>query len=222
MKILLAEDDDFLADGISMALRFSGNYVDRIQTGGEAQRACDSQNYDVIVLDLDLPDMDGLELLQRLRTSGLVTPVLIVTARDAIDDRVRGLDYGANDYLVKPFHLKEFEARVRALNRVSKWSNRTRIRCGSLSFDPELRTATVGSERIYLAPREISVLELLLQRNGRIVTRDDLSAHLSSWDDDLTSNAMDIVIHRLRRKLRDSQTKIETHRGLGFSLRSDS
>ncbi len=221
MKILLAEDDDFLADGISMALRFSGYSVDRLKTGNEVESACADNMYDVIVLDLGLPDKDGLDVLQSLRARGIGTPVLIVTARDAIDDRVRGLDCGANDYLVKPFHLKEFEARLRVLNRVSKWSNRTQIKCGELSFDPELRTAIVGSVKLDLTPREFSTLEILLQRNGRIVTRDDLSEHLSTWEEDVTSNAMDIVIHRLRRKLRNSRTTIETHRGLGFSLRAN-
>lgn len=221
MRILLAEDDQFLADGIAMALQLSGHCVDFACTGAEADDAVGRNKYDVIILDLGLPKLDGLEVLRRMRERGNTSPVLVVTARDAIDDRVRGLDLGANDYLVKPFHLKELEARLRAIVRVQKWSNRTQIKCGELNFDPSDRTVTVCGERLNFTPRELAALETLLQRNGRIVTRDQLCDCLGDWEEDITANAIDILVHRLRKKLENSGATIETHRGLGFSLRSN-
>lgn len=220
MRILLAEDDEFLADGIAMALKHSGHSVDVAYTGPEADTASGITNYDAIILDLGLPKMDGLEILHRLRNRGNTSPVLIVTARDGIDDRVRGLDLGANDYLVKPFHLKELEARLRAMFRATHWSNRTTIKCGSLVYEPLDRNVTMNGEQLILAPRELAALELLMQRAGRVVTRDCMSEQLSEWDDVMTSNAMDIVIHRLRKKIESSGAVIETRRGLGFTLRA--
>lgn len=220
MRILLAEDDEFLADGIAMALRYSGHTVDHARTGPEADIASGVTAYDAIILDLGLPQMDGLEILRRMRARGNTSPVLIVTARDALDDRVRGLDLGANDYLVKPFHLRELEARLRAMFRATHWSNRTEVKCGSLTFEPQDRTATIDGEELNLSPRELAALEILIQRNGRVVSRSCMSEHLSDWDDDMTSNAIDIVIHRLRKKLENSGATIETRRGLGFFLKA--
>lgn len=220
MRILLAEDDEFIADGIAMALKISGHSVELARTGPEADAASGVTTYDAIILDLGLPYLDGLEILRRLRSRGNTSPVLIVTARDALDDRVRGLDLGANDYLVKPFHLKELEARLRAMVRSTRWSNRTEVKCGSLTFDPQDRTATINGDEVNLSPRELAALEILIQRNGRVVSRTCMSDHLSDWDDDITSNAIDIVIHRLRKKIENSGAVIETRRGLGFSLKA--
>ncbi|MDZ4836833.1 MAG: response regulator transcription factor [Candidatus Melainabacteria bacterium] len=223
MRILLAEDDEFLADGIAMALRYSGHSVDHARTGPEADAATGGTVYDAIILDLGLPRIDGMEILQRMRERGNTSPVLIVTARDAIDDRVRGLDLGANDYLVKPFHLRELEARLRAMFRAKNWSNLNAVKCGALMFDAEDRSATIHGERLSLSPRELAALEIMMQRNGRVVSRAYLSEHLSEddWEDDITSNAIDIIIHRLRKKIENSGAVIETHRGLGFSLRAN-
>lgn len=221
MRILLAEDDEFLADGVTMALKDSGYFVDRVRTGAEADVAAGITSYDVIILDLGLPTMDGLDVLQRLRARGNTSPVLIVTARDGFDDRVRGLDLGANDYLVKPFYLPELEARIRALLRNEKWSNRKQITCGQLCFDTSERSATASGEPLNLSARELAVLELLLQRNGRVVSKGQIAEHLSDWEADISYNAIDIIIHRLRKKIESCGVAIETHRGLGYTLKAD-
>lgn len=221
MRILLAEDDEFLAAGVSMALKDSGYFVDHVRSGSEADIAAGITAYDVIILDLGLPKMDGLDVLQRLRSRGNTSPVLIVTARDGFEDRVRGLDLGANDYLVKPFYLPELEARIRALLRNEKWSNRTSILCGQLTFDTVDRAAHVGGTPLNLSARELAVLEILLQRKGRLVSKGQISEHLSDWDADITYNAIDIIIHRLRKKIENSDVVIETHRGLGYTLKAD-
>lgn len=221
MRILFAEDDEFLAGGVAMALRDTGYSVDHVKDGAEADVATNFTNYDLIILDLGLPKMDGLEVLQRLRQRGNRSPVLIVTARDSFDDRVRGLDLGANDYLVKPFYLPELEARIRALLRNEKWSNQTEIVCGNVSFNTVDRSVTILGEPLALSSRELSVLEILFQRKGRIVSKGQLSEHMSDFDGDISYNAIDIIIHRLRKKLEVANIVIETHRGVGYSLKSN-
>ncbi len=218
MRILYAEDDDFLAGGVAMALRDTGYSVDHVRSGPEADLAANVTNYDLIILDLGLPKMDGLEVLQRLRQRGNRCPVLIVTARESCDDRVRGLDLGANDYLVKPFHLPELEARIRALLRNEKWSNQMEITCGNIRFDTVERYATISGASLALSARELSVLEILLQRKGRIVSKEQLASHLSDFDADVSHNAIDIIIHRLRKKLESANVNVETHRGVGYRL----
>lgn len=220
MRILLAEDDEFLAAGVSMALKDSGYFVDHVRTGPEADVAAGITAYDVIILDLGLPKMDGLDVLQRLRSRGNTSPVLIVTARDGLEDRVKGLDLGANDYLVKPFYLPELEARIRALLRNERWSNRTKIACGQLSFDTVDRNATIGDAALNLSARELAVLEILLQRKGRLVSKGQICEHLSDWEGDLSYNAIDIIIHRLRKKIENAEVIIETHRGMGYTLKA--
>ncbi len=221
MRILLAEDDEFLAAGVSMALKDSGYFVDHVRTGPEADMAAGITSYDVIILDLGLPKMDGMDVLQRLRSRGNTSPVLIVTARDGLDERVRGLDLGANDYLVKPFYLPELEARIRALLRNERWSNRTKITCGQLSFDTVDRNATIDDAPLNLSARELSVLEILLQRKGRLVSKGQICEHISDWEGDLSYNAIDIIIHRLRKKLENAGLLIETHRGMGYTLKAN-
>jgi two-component system OmpR family response regulator len=216
MRILLAEDDDYLADAISMALRDGGYSVDKVATGTDADQAVNSSSYDLLILDLGLPALDGLEVLKRLRGKGQTLPVLILTARDSLQDRVNGLDLGANDYLTKPFDLPELEARIRALLRKDRWGNRTSISHGDLQFDTVCRQVTLNDELVELSARELAVLEILLQRIGRVVTKRQLAEHLSSWEMEVTYNAIEIVIHRLRKKLEPSGIKLRTMRGLGY------
>ncbi len=216
MRILLAEDDDYLADAISMALRDGGYSVDKVASGTDADQAVNSSNYDLLILDLGLPALDGLEVLKRLRGKGQPLPVLILTARDSLQDRVNGLDLGANDYLTKPFDLPELEARIRALLRKDRWGNRTTISHGDLQFDTVSRQVTLKEELVELSARELAVLEILLQRVGRVVTKRQLAEHLSSWEMEVTYNAIEIVIHRLRKKLEPSGINLRTMRGLGY------
>lgn len=216
--ILLAEDDQFLSDGLSRTLRHSGYKIDQARNGLDAEAAMLANQYDLVILDLGLPDVDGLTVLAKLRREGKALPVLILTARDAPDDRIRGLDLGANDYLCKPFNMGELEARIRALIRKEKWANRTAISVGSLVFDTVANKVFVEDQPLDLSAREYLVLEMLLQRKGRVVMKTDLIEHLGNLEKDMTTNALDIVIHRLRKKLDDSGCVIQTVKGLGFII----
>jgi len=220
MRILLAEDDDFLAGGIALALRDSGYAVDHVKTGPDADLAVSVTSYDLMVLDLGLPKLDGTAVLQRLRGRGQSTPVLILTARDSLGDRVGGLDLGANDYMTKPFELPELEARIRALIRKDAWSNQVTVQCGDLTFDTVERRAFCHGSPLDLSAREVAVLELLLQRLGKLVSKRSLAEHLSSWEIDVTFNALEIIVYRLRRKLGGSGVTIRTARGLGYIVES--
>lgn len=217
MRILLAEDDRFLADGLCLVLRDSGFCVDHTDNGSDADLALSSINYDLLVLDLGLPGIDGLEVLRRLRQRGRQLPVLILTARDQLDDRVQGLDSGANDYLTKPFQIRELEARIRALIR-GTWQNRTTIAVGNLSFDTTSRTVYLNDKIVELTPRELAVLELLIKNRGSIVYKERICDQLSSWDTDLTNNALDIAVHRLRKRLSNSGFNIRTLRSVGYII----
>lgn len=201
MRILLAEDDEYLAEAIALALRDGGYALDKVASGSDADAAVHASPYDLLILDLGLPQMDGLEVLKRLRSRGQPVPVLILTARDSLADRVNGLDLGANDYLTKPFDLPELEARIRALIRKNRWDNQTIIKHGSIEFDTNGRQVTVDNHVVELSARELATLELLLQRVGKVVTKRQLSEHLSSWEMEVTNNAIEIIIHRLRKKL---------------------
>lgn len=216
MRILLAEDDNYLSEAIALALRDAGYSVDRVAAGEETDHAVKSCSYDLLILDLGLPGLDGLEVLKRMRGRGQAAPVLILTARDSLQDRVRGLDLGANDYLTKPFDLPELEARIRALIRKDLWSNRTIVKHGSLEFDTVDRHLTINGELVELSARELATLEILLQRVGMIVTKAQLAEHLSNWEMEITHNAIEIIIHRLRKKLENSDLSLRTIRGLGY------
>jgi len=218
MKILIAEDDLLLADGLSIVLRDNGYVVDVISNGIDADAALHSTNYELLILDLGLPRMDGLEVLKRLRSRGQSLPVLILTARDQLADRVAGLDCGANDYITKPFEVPELEARVRAFLRRDLWSNRSEIKFGALCFNTGARTVTVAQQPLELSAREIAVLEILLQRLGRMVSKEQLTDLLSDWDSDVTSNAVAIAVHRLRKKLEEFGITVRASRGLGYRL----
>ncbi|HEY9787679.1 MAG TPA: response regulator transcription factor [Candidatus Obscuribacterales bacterium] len=218
MRILLAEDDHFLADGLSMVLRDNGYAVDVAVNGRDADEALIDGPYDLVILDLGLPVLDGIEILKRLRMRGQAMPVLILTARDSLEDRVSGLDLGANDYMTKPFQLPELEARVRALLRKDQWANKTLVHFGSLCYDTVARVASIGDEVLDLSARELAVLEIMLQRLGRIVSREQLTDLLSTWDAEVTANAVGISVHRLRKKLEQHGLTIRAVRGLGYRI----
>jgi two-component system OmpR family response regulator len=216
MYILLAEDDEFLSDGISMALRDNGYRVDHAKTGPDAEAAAKTVPYDLMILDLNLPLRDGREVLQNLRKEGHGVPILILTAYGTTEDRIKGLDLGANDYMTKPFDLGELEARVRALLRAANWNNRSTINLGSLTFDTVARRAFVADQEIELAARELAVLEFLLQNSSRVVTKQQLTDYLAGLDGEISNNALDILICRLRKKIDNSNCAIRTIRGLGY------
>lgn len=217
MRILLAEDDPVIADGICRALRRGGCAVDHVADGMEADVALASQAYDLLILDLGLPRMNGIDVLKRLRARKSAQPVLILTAQDGVDDRVRGLDAGADDYLTKPFALPELEARVRALTRRGTGQPRC-IEIGQLSYDQADRVVKIGGQLVDLSAREVGLLEIFLLRVGRLVSKDQLVDHLCGWGEEVSSNAIEVYVHRLRKKLEDSGVRIVTVRGLGYCL----
>lgn len=218
MRILVAEDDAILADGVTRTLRQSGYAVDWVNNGAEADSALDTDNFDLLILDIGLPKVSGLDVLKRLRARDSRLPVLILTALDGVHDRVRGLDAGADDYLAKPFDLSELEARVRALVRRGMAGGPTLLRHGPLTYDQVGRVARLGGEALDLSAREISLLEIFLQRAGRLVSKDQLVSHLCEWGEEVSANAIEVYVHRLRKKLEPGGVRIVTVRGLGYSL----
>ena len=217
MRTLLAEDDPVIADGICRALRRGGCAVGHVADGMEADTALASQVFDLLILDLGLPRMNGIDVLKRLRARKSAQPVLILTAQDGVDDRVRGLDAGADDYLTKPFALPELEARVRALTRRGTGQPRC-IEIGQLSYDQADRVVKIGGQLVDLSAREIGLLEIFLLRVGRLVSKDQLVDHLCGWGEEVSSNAIEVYVHRLRKKLEDSGVRIVTVRGLGYCM----
>jgi two-component system, OmpR family, response regulator len=218
MRILIAEDDPSIAAGVSAALRQGGHAVDHVADGARADAALKDTPYDLLVLDLGLPNLDGSEVLQRVRRRGSGLPVLVVTAREGLRERVRVLDLGADDYLVKPFALAEFEARVRALLRRYTTQGAPELALGRLRLDLPGHRAWVDDTPLELTAREFGLLEALAARPDRVTSRAQLIEALCSWDEELTDNGLDIAIYRLRRKLVDSGTQVRTIRGLGYLL----
>lgn len=218
MRILLAEDDQFLADGLLLVLRDSGYTVDLAINGLDADSALLESSYDLLILDIGLPKLDGFEILKRTRGRGQSLPVLILTARDRIEDRVAGLDFGANDYLTKPFQLPELEARIRALLRKGCWDNRSEVRFAGLQFSTTTRVASIEGKILDLSAREVALLEILLQHLGRLMSKDQIAELITGWEEELTSNAIAISIHRLRKKLEEHGITIQSIRGLGYRL----
>ncbi|APW40298.1 DNA-binding response regulator [Rhodoferax koreense] len=218
MRILIAEDDQVLADGLLRALRASGAAVDHVSSGTEADAALmTNSEFDLLILDLGLPKMHGLEVLKKLRGRSSTLPVLILTAADSVEERVKGLDYGADDYMAKPFSLQELEARVRALTRRGTGGSSS-IKHGPLSYDQAGRVATIDGKMVELSARELGLLEVLLQRAGRLVSKDQLVERLCEWGEEVSNNAIEVYIHRLRKKIEKGPIRIATVRGLGYCL----
>jgi len=218
MRILIAEDDANLTDALKRSLRDAGYAVDCVTTGLEADRAVAGGGFDLLILDLGLPKMGGLEVLRRMRARQEPVPVLILTALDGVDDRVRGLDLGADDYLAKPFALGELEARVRALTRRGHAGSSNVLRHGDLTYDRVGKVAQIHGKTIELSAREMGLLEILLPRAGRIVSKEQLLDHLCEWGEEVSTNAIEVYVHRLRKKLESGGIEIVTVRGLGYSL----
>jgi two-component system OmpR family response regulator len=218
MRILVAEDDATLADGVMRSLRQSGYAVDWVKNGAEADSALEMNEFDLLILDLGLPRKSGLEVLKQLRARDSRVPVLILTGLDGVNDRVRGLDAGADDYLAKPFDLAELEARVRALTRRGMAGAPTLLRHGALTYDQVGKVARLDGQPLELSAREVSLLEIFLQRASRLVSKDQLVSHLCEWGEEVSANAIEVYVHRLRKKLEPGGVRIVTVRGLGYSL----
>ena len=221
MRILIAEDDSILADGLTRSLRNNGYAVDAVSDGIAADSALTAQEFDLLILDIGLPKMSGHDVLSRLRARNSRLPVLILTAADSIEQRVKGLDLGADDYMAKPFSLSELEARVRALARRGAGGGATILRHGRLVFDQTGRVALVDDQTLDLSAREVSLLEILLTRSGRMVSKNQIVDHLCEWGEEVSSNAIEVYVHRLRKKIEPSGVKIATVRGLGYCLERD-
>jgi two-component system OmpR family response regulator len=215
---LLVEDDAMLADGLMRSLKQADYTVDWTADGEEAETILRIQEFDLVVLDLTLPHMDGLEILRLLRARKVPVSVLVITARSEVDDRIRGLDLGADDYLTKPFEMGEFDARVRALLRRSRAHGLEILSCGSLSLDMVARRAYMNDQPLDLPRREFHLLEVLMSRQGRIISKDQIINSISDFDDELNPSAIEIYIHRLRKKLETAGVTIRTVRGVGYTL----
>lgn len=218
MKVLLVEDDLTLGEAVMLAARQAGFAVDWARDGVQAENALTGFSYDAMLLDLGLPRREGLEVLRNLRKRGARLPVMILTARDKVEDRVRGLDAGADDYMLKPFSLEELLARLRALLRRAHGLADTQIRMGRLCFDTVKRQASVDESPLVLSAREVEVLEILLHHAGRVTAKESIADRLAGWDEGVGENAVEVYIHRLRRKLDGAGVGIRTLRGLGYLL----
>lgn len=216
MRILLIEDDRLIGDGIKAGLGKLGFSVDWFIKGGEGLRALAAAPYDAVVLDLSLPELDGLEILRQWRQQGRDEPVLILTARDALEQRVSGLQQGADDYLCKPFALTEVAARLQALIRRRHGQLQPMLQHGGVVMEPGSHTVTLNGEPLVLKARELALLELFLLNAGRVLTRAQLEEKLYGWDDDVSSNAVEVHIHHLRKKL--GSEFIRTIHGVGYTL----
>ncbi|MFD1709938.1 response regulator [Ottowia sp. GY511] len=217
MRILLAEDDDLLGSGLRAGLAQHGFAVDWVRDGVAAERELLTASHQAAVLDLGLPRQDGMDTLRAVRAQGVHTPVLVLTARDAIDARIQGLDTGADDYLVKPVDLGELAARLRALVRRAHGQPTTQLTLGALRLDPAARQVWVGDERIELSGREFDLLQVFMLNPDRVLTREQLEQHIYKWGSEVSSNAVEVHVHNLRRKL--GAGVIETVRGVGYVAR---
>ena len=218
MRVLVIEDDATLGRALQEFLTDQGYATDWLADGRRALAALSNHSYDLMVLDLNLPLIDGLQVLATLRGEGSAIPVLVLTARDGLEDRVAGLDAGADDYLTKPFELAELAARVRALVRRHSGVKSSLIEFGALSFDTAHRECRVAGQRLALSVRELSVLEMLMIRAGKVVTKQQIVQGLSAQDSDFSENAVEVYVYRLRRRLEGKGAAIQTVRGFGYLL----
>jgi two-component system response regulator QseB len=216
MRVLIVEDDPLLGDGLAAGLKLSGYAVDWFRTANQARQAVLSVDYDAIVLDLGLPDQDGADLLSQWRGKGLQTPIVVLTARDAVENRIQGLDAGADEYLIKPITLEELAARLRAVVRRSAGKPEPRWQHGALEYEPAGKKAYWNNSPLELTRREANLLELFLTHPNRVLTRDFIHQKLYDWDDDPESNAVEVHVHHLRRKIHPRI--VRTLRGTGYTL----
>lgn len=221
MRLLIVEDDMPIAMSLQRALRHSGNAVDISCDGRSALHAISEADYDCVLLDLGLPDIDGTEVLRQVRRHDQHTPVVILTAREEASNRVLGLDLGADDYVPKPFDLNELEARIRAVTRRSGARRGNDICIGQLRLSLSERKAFVAGKSTPLHPREFAVLECLLLRQGRVVSKRQLLEQITGWDAELSETAVELYVHRVRRKIEHSGCSIRTLRGFGYLLQLD-
>lgn len=218
MRILLVEDDALLADAVSRAFLQAAHAVDVVASGEAADDALVASAYDLVLLDIALPGIDGLEVLKRLRARRSHVPVILLTVRDGLEDRIAGLDHGADDYITKPFHLSELEARVRAVVRRTHSGSTSDLVHGRLRLDIAGRRLYCGDEPIDLSVREFAVVELLLLRAGKVVTKQQIVDKLYGWEDVSSSNAVEVFVYRLRKKLEATGVMIRTIRGMGYLI----
>jgi DNA-binding response OmpR family regulator len=218
MRILIAEDDPGLAEGIAAYLRPLGHAVETARTGADAESMLVNERFDLALVDVGLPRLNGFEVVRRMRARGETTPAIIITARDALDDRVHGLDLGADDYLATPFELAELAARIRAVVRRGQAARSPQLVHGPLVLDTESRRVSLAGEALELPPREWAVLEILLRRVGKVVSKEHILQSISTWDSELTLNAIEVYVSRLRAKLEPSGIFVRTIRGFGYRL----
>lgn len=218
MRVLLAEDEHTLGTWLCKALEHAGIQVDWVDDGALAERALRTDDHDALILDLGLPGLDGYGVLNRLRARDERLPILILTARDSLDERVRALHAGADDFLAKPFALAELEARLHALVRRARGMEHPRMACGPLVFDALKKQFTLAGEALALSPREQAVLRVLIQRSGEPLSKQQILERVFSDDEDVHPEAVEVFVHRLRKRLEHSGVRIVTLRGLGYAL----
>jgi DNA-binding response OmpR family regulator len=217
-RVLFVEDDEALARGVVALLRDGGYAVDHVATGAGALELEPDEPYALLILDVGLPDISGFEVLKTIRRRGSRTPVLILTARDALQDRVKGLDIGADDYLLKPFEPAELEARVRALVRRNQGDPSPVLTVGNLTYDRSSGEVRVDGRLVDLRRREVAVLSALITQAGKVVPKERLSAQVFAYDDDVAPNALELYVARVRKKLQPDGPQIRTLRGLGYMI----
>lgn len=216
MRLLLVEDDELLGDAVKTGLTQFGYVVDWLKDGETARNALKTESFELIILDLGLPRLSGINLLQKIRQEGNTTPVIILTARESVESRIRGLDAGADDYIIKPFDLNELSARIRALIRRSQGRADTTIQYRNVTLDPAAHSVMVDDEVVNVPRREFSLLQKLLENKGHVISREQLMQSIYGWDEDVDSNALEVHIHNLRKKL--NANYIRTIRGVGYMV----
>lgn len=218
MRVLLAEDDTLLGDGLRAGLRQLGFQVDWVRDGAAAERELRAEPYAAAVLDLGLPLMDGMDVLAAVRRAGVTLPVLVLTARDAVPERIRGLNLGADDYVIKPVDLEELAARLRALVRRAHGRPQESLVAQDVVLEPAARSVSLAGAPVTLSAREFDLLHVLMLNAGRVLSREQIEQHLYSWGQEVESNAVEVHVHNLRRKL--GAGLIHTVRGVGYTLRA--